>query len=456
MRERLATLIEKLKSRRATVGAVAAMVIKAGGALLTLAVFTLAARAMTADQFGHLAVWFNTVNFLAVAAVFGQDTLIARSFGEYEGKGDRPQAWGAYRFGWAMTILAAAAVAMAMVLVAPVFFSCAARTTLLAAAFFLLTQTLLHYSSHSTRVIVGFVVSEASRELIWRVLLLVVIIWSVLHQGLTTAEFFAAAGLGQILSLGVALLYVRRAYREHAVDRVSYGNWRVWLSRSTPMWQSAMLEAASMYFDVMLIGYVASPAAAGDYFAAARLANVFLMVMTGLNTYTVSRSATLYFSGQIDKLQDILRSLAMVSTAMLAPLLLLIYVFGGALLTIFGARFSSDYSTLVVLSTACFIMSTCGSASVILLTTGQEKLYSRIIGVATLLRVALTTLLAWRFGAVGAACGWALVNTPLFMLLSVICKREVGVDPSILSVLAPLRAKFASQAVGHSTAQPSR
>jgi O-antigen/teichoic acid export membrane protein len=146
----------------------------------------------------------------------------------------------------------------------------------------------------------------------------------------------------------------------------------------------------------------------------------------------------------------------MVSTAMLAPLLLLIYVFGGALLTIFGARFSSDYSTLVVLSTACFIMSTCGSASVILLTTGQEKLYSRIIGVATLLRVALTTLLAWRFGAVGAACGWALVNTPLFMLLSVICKREVGVDPSILSVLAPLRAKFASQAVGPSTAQPSR
>ena len=43
MRERLATLIEKLKSRRATVGAVAAMVIKAGGAFLTLAVFTLAA-----------------------------------------------------------------------------------------------------------------------------------------------------------------------------------------------------------------------------------------------------------------------------------------------------------------------------------------------------------------------------------------------------------------------------
>lgn len=455
MRERLAPLIEKLKSRRATVGAVVAMVIKAGGAFLTLAIFTLAARAMTADQFGHLAVWFNTVNFLAVAAVFGQDTLIARSFGEYEGSGDRRQAWGAYRFGWAMTLAAGALFAVTMMIMAPVFFSCVARTSLLAAAFFLLTQTILHYSSHSSRVIVGFVVSEVTREIIWRVLLLVVIIWSVLHQGLSTAEFFAAAGIGQILSLGVALFYVRRVYREQAISEVSYGNWRAWLSRSTPMWQSAILEAASMYFDVMLIGYVASPAAAGDYFAAARLANVFLMVLTGLNTYTVSRSATLYFSGQIDKLQEILRSLVTVSTSMLAPLLLLIYLFGGALLTIFGARFSSDYWTLVILSTACFIMSTCGSASVILLTTGQEKLYSRIIGVATVLRVALTCLLAWRFGAVGAAVGWAMINAPLFMLLSAICRREVGVDPSILSVLAPLRARFGLQSIGRSTAQPS-
>ncbi|MGJ0508506.1 MAG: lipopolysaccharide biosynthesis protein [Methylocystis sp.] len=450
MRERLAALLCKLRSRQAAMGAIVAMAIKACGALLTLAVFTLAARAMTADQFGHLAVWFNAISFLAVAAVFGQDTLIARSYGEYSGSGDYRQAWGAYRFGWVMTLAFGGAFALGLWLFAPLFFSCVTRTTLLAAAFFLLTQTILHYSSHSTRVIASFVVSEVTRELIWRVLLLGVVIWAVLHQGLTTAEFFLAAGVGQILSFGAALFHVRRVYRSHDVEEVDCGNWRAWLTRSGPMWQSAVLEAASMYFDVMLIGYVASPAAAGDYFAAARLANVFLMVLTGLNTYTVSRSATLYFSGQVEKLQEILRSLVLVSTTMLAPLLLLIYIFGAKLLTIFGARFASDYPTLVILSTGCFIMSTCGSASVILLTTGQERLYSRIIAIATVLRVALTSVLAWRFGAPGAAFGWALVNAPLFMLLSAICRREIGVDPSILSLLGPLRAKLAARA-GHPT-----
>lgn len=452
MRERLLTLVEKLKSRPTAIGAIVAMAIKAGGALLTLAVFTLAARAMSTDQFGHLAVWFNAIGFLAVAAVIGQDTLIARSYGEYAGSGDYPQAWGAYRFGWVITLLAGAGSAIALLLFVPLFFSCVTHTTLLAAAFFLLTQTLLHYSSHSTRVIVGFVVSEATRELIWRILLLVVVIWAVLHQGLTTAEFFTAAGVGQVLSLVVALFFVRRVYRAQPVAALSYDNWRNWLSRSRPMWQSAVLEAASMYFDVMLIGYVASPAAAGDYFAAARLANVFLMVMTGLNTYTVSRSATLYFSGQVDKLQDILRSLMLVSTTMLAPLLLLIYMFGGDLLTIFGARFASNYSTLVILSTACFVMSTCGSASVILLTTGQERLYSRIISVATVLRIALTSLLAWRFGATGAAVGWALVNAPLFMLLAVVCRRTIGVDPSVLSLLAPFSEKLRSRSLAGTNA----
>ncbi len=298
MRNRLKALLAWLEAHRAAMGAIVAMSLKAGGALMTLAVFTLAARGMSADEFGRLAIWFNAVGFLAVAAVFGQDTLIARSYGEYAGRGAYPQAWGAYRFGWAMTVASALVFVALMLLVAPLVFPEILRTTLLAGAFFLFTQTLLHYSSHSSRVIVNFVVSETTRELIWRSILLLVVIWSVLHQGLTPTEFFLAAGIGQLLSLGVALRYVLRSYREHAVETVSYEERGLWLSRSFPMWQSAIVEAASLYFDVMLIGYVASPAEAGAYFAAQRIANVFMMVLTGLNTYSFSQSAHLYFSGQ--------------------------------------------------------------------------------------------------------------------------------------------------------------
>lgn len=432
----------RVAAHRTAVSAMAAVAIKASGALLTLAIFTLAARAMTADEFGRLAIWFNAVSLLAIAASFGQDTLIARSFSEYAAANEYGMAWGAYRFGWSLTIVSGALFAVAILILAPVVFPKIWWCGIIPPAFYLFTQTLLHYSSHSTRVIVNFAVSELTRDVLWRVLLLVVVALAAFRRSLTMEEFFIAGGVGQLLSFLVALYYVRRSSGSYVYRRTEWADWRLWLSRSLPMWQSAILEAANLYVDVILIGYVASAGDAGQYFAAARIANVFLMVLTGLNTYTVSRSATLYFSGQTEKLQEILRSLMLVSTAMLAPLLLLIYIFGDTLLTIFGARFASDYPTLVILSTACFLMSACGSASMILLTTGQEKIYSRVIGVATVLRVSLTALLAWRFGAAGAACAWALVNVPLFMLLSAICARRIGVDPSILNLAGPLRAKF--------------
>lgn len=442
MRGRVKALVLWLGSHRTAVAAVFAMGIKASGALLTLTIFTLAARAMSADEFGRLAIWFNALSFLAVAAVFGQDTLISRSFGEYAGRGDYAQAWGAYRFGWRMTLLSVAVFGVALLIAAPFVYPDIARSALLAGAFFLLAQTLLHYSSHSSRVAVNFVVSETGREIYWRILLLVVVIWAVLHQGITPTEFFLAAGVGQILSLAVQLFYMRRSYNAHPVARLREDERRSWYARGLSMWQSAMVEAASMYFDVMLIGYFASPAVAGDYFVAARIANIFMMVLTGLNTYSFSHSASLYFSGQIEKLQGILRSLVVVGTTLVAPCLLLIYVFGAQILTIFGERYASVYPTLVVLATACFIMSTCGSASVILLTTGHEKLYSRIITTATAGRIALTAILAANFGSFGAACGWALVNAPLFMILAATCYRSCGVDPSILSVLPYVRAKL--------------
>jgi O-antigen/teichoic acid export membrane protein len=442
MRERLSILIGKLKSRQAAMGAILATFIKGCGALLTLAVFTLAARAMSADQFGHLAVWFNAVSFLAVAAVFGQDTLIARSFGEYAGKGDNRLAWGAYRFGWLLTVASGLIFSVAMVLVGPVVFPKIWRCALFAPAFFLFTQTLLHYSSHSTRVIVNFVVSEITRDVLWRLVLLATVAIALMGSSLTLEEFFIAGGVGQILSLIVALYYVRRASGSYVSAPIDWEEWRLWLSRSLPMWQSAILEAANLYVDVILIGYVASAGEAGHYFAAARIANVFLMVSGSMNTYTFAHSANLFYSGQIAKLQSILLSLVSVCVAVLAPLWLLIYFFGGSLLTIFGARYAVDYPTLLLLATGCFLMSACGWPSVVLLTTGQEKIYSKIMSVAMLARIVMTALLAWRFGAVGAAWGWVLVNVPLFVGLSVLCYRKSGVDTSILSALGPLREKL--------------
>jgi len=435
------SFISRLGNQKAAFSAVLAMGVKGLGALLTIAVFTLAARAMSARDFGQLAVWFNAMLFLAVAATFGQDTLIARNWGEYSGRGDKEMARGAYWFGWRATAVSGAVFVAGLVLFAPLVAVEMAPAALFAGAAFMFAQTLLHYSSHSCRVIVGFVVSETNRELTWRVVLLLVIVWSVLHQGLTPAQFFCAGAAGMGLSLLFELLAVRRRLLADPVAAVCETDRREWLRRGRSMWLSAIVEATSQFADVMLIGYFASPAVAGDYFVAARIANIFLMVTTGLNTYSFTHSANLYFSGQIDRLQDILRSVVTAALAFVLPALLVIVVFGARILTIFGDRFAAAYPTLVVLASGAFAMSLCGSASVILLTTGHEKLYSRVLTSATAARMALTSLLAWQFGAFGAACGWAFVNAPLAFGLALICRKACGVDPSAASIFMARRAR---------------
>jgi len=63
------------------------MGIKGGGALMMIAVFTLAARAMAADEFGRLAVWFNAMAFSPFLRLLGRNAD-ARSWGEFNGAGD--------------------------------------------------------------------------------------------------------------------------------------------------------------------------------------------------------------------------------------------------------------------------------------------------------------------------------------------------------------------------------
>ncbi len=446
----------RLSSLGAAVGALVAMSLKAAGALLTLSIFTLAARAMSPDAFGELAVWFNAVNLLAVGAVFGQDTLIARSFGEYIGRGERAMAWGAFRFGCKITFASAVCAVAAVLLFAPMLVPEAAQGALFCAVFFLFTQTLLHYLAHATRAIVDFAISETARELIWRVVLLGAVIASHMEGNLTPARFFLAAGLGQAISIVLAIVFLYRAFANCAPTVADQSDKKLWSARGLAMWQSAFVEAIGLYLDVMLIGAVASPEAAGEYFAAGRISGVFLMVMTGLNTYSLSHSAHLYFSGQSEKLRAIMRTLALVSATLLTPLLVVIFAFGPEILSIFGARFVRVYPTLLVLATACFVMSTCGSASIILLSTGHEALYSRIVTLAALLRVALSAFLAARFGAFGAACAWAAVNGPLFIALAIICRRVTGVDPSLPHALFELRAKHAAAGVSGLASRPHR
>jgi O-antigen/teichoic acid export membrane protein len=88
---------------------------------------------------------------------------------------------------------------------------------------------------------------------------------------------------------------------------------RRWIGASVRFWLSSILEASSQYFDVVVVYWLLDPAAAGIYFAASRLANLFAMLLSALNSLAFRRLPGLYFAGARAEMERSLMLIAEVS-----------------------------------------------------------------------------------------------------------------------------------------------
>ena len=81
-----------------------------------------------------------------------------------------------------------------------------------------------------------------------------------------------------------------------------------------------------------------------------------------------------------------------------------------------------------------------GPAMYVLLLTGHEALYSRVVVIGLVLRVVALVVLAPRFGAIAAAFSWSACLIGTTIALNAVCRRYVGIDPSVITLLNPANA----------------
>ena len=122
-------------------GSAAALVIKFTASILGFVMFALASREMGLEAFGSVAIIFNAMSFLAVVALWGQETLIIRSWSEYCDS-DRPGlARGALKFGALVVAGSGLLTALIVGVVWRAWDPSVSLSLLVAACSFLLTQS---------------------------------------------------------------------------------------------------------------------------------------------------------------------------------------------------------------------------------------------------------------------------------------------------------------------------
>ena len=398
---------------------------------------------MDPSAFGKLAVIFNAMSFLAAVSLCGQETLIVRSWDEYRQSRRFGLARGALTFGAQIAVVAGLLTGAAVALGWSVWDPAVSSNLLLAACFFMFAQSLMHFTGQFTWVSVGLMVGEIPRELLWRLMVVAVLgIHHVFNLGFDTTEFFFVSGIALTIAVMFQIWHAARVLPPAVKSAKSERDIAAWLPRSFKMWMSALMDTTSQYLEVVVIGFFLGPTAAGFYFVATRITNVFAMISASITIYAASQISVLYYSNAKDELQAILRSLALIGAAVVVVAFAAIVIAGKLLLFAFGIAYVMAYPALLVLAAGASVSALAGPTAYLLLLTGSEGTYPKIMAAGLVLRFVPIAILGTLFGLMGAVIAWSISAVVIALALTIACHRLVGLDPSLGSVSPRTNAAF--------------
>ena len=199
-----------------------------------------------------------------------------------------------------------------------------------------------------------------------------------------------------------------------------------------PVFVGAISDQIVRYSSVLMVGFLAGPAAAGAYFAAERLANLAGIPKAVVSMINSQSIAAAYAAGKERQLQLLATQSAHGSLWITLGLSIFLVVFSGPLIEIFGRGFSEGRVVLIILVASGIIHASSGPVSDILIMTGHQNRVPGVMVAAAITHITALALLVPSYGAVGAAT--ASVISALFsqIWLIYLAGHCTGISTTIL------------------------
>ena len=192
--------------------------------------------------------------------------------------------------------------------------------------------------------------------------------------------------------------------------RSAFGEvWRFTLPRTF----TSVIQVLLQRLDIILVGAILGASAAAVYTGATRFVVVGQLGNQGLAFAFQPQLARLVATRRLDEGRDLYRLSSAWIAGLTAPLYLTVCVTSPWLIQVFGHRYQSGLSAMVVVTGAMLVGNACGLVDLVLITLGRTSWNLANSAVALALNVGLDLLLIPRIGIIGAAIGWAaaiLVN----------------------------------------------
>lgn len=204
---------------------------------------------------------------------------------------------------------------------------------------------------------------------------------------------------------------------------------------SLPVFAVRCASLTMRYSNVLLVGSLAGPAAAGAYFAAERLAQLASIPQSVVSSVNQQSMAAAHATQNAAGLQKITTQSAHGS---LWPTLLIgvgLTVLATPLLQMFGDDFPTARVALIALAVSNVIGVALGPAQDVLIMTGRQKRIPYIMMICAAVHLGALCLLVPSFGALGAALSSIVSGLIANVWLMWVARREAGIGTTVMASL---------------------
>jgi len=208
---------------------------------------------------------------------------------------------------------------------------------------------------------------------------------------------------------------------------------RLWLRVAFPLLLATSFHGAIVQTDIIMVGLFLTPEQVAVYFSAIKTGTLIAFVLVAVNALAAPKIAALFSQGRHGELQELLSSVihwifwpALMTTLVMA-------IFGGQILTLFGPGFAAGHTTLSILACGQLVKAGAGPVSDLLSLTGHHDQNAKVMGYCVAINVILNALLIPQFGIVGAAAATAITIVIWNVWLWILARRLLNIDPTIIA-----------------------
>lgn len=423
-----------------------ALVIKIAAAGMSYLMFVVLSRVMGVSAYGQFASGFALATMLAIGAGLGQHMVILRLWPEAESAGKTGEALDALKAGWALTLMAGSIITLALVVVTLVFGLGAQSGSgeisyLYGAAALVFPLAAAEYLSAVLRAQGSVVVALTPRDILWRGSV-PVIVWLAYLGGVEFSGFWTLL----FVALALALVLVGQVISARAkpyFNTIGFSGLKAYWGRHGGLvfwiWVATLLDTAALNLDVVLVGMLMSPDAAGLFLNAFRTAGLMTLFLFAINQVAAPMVARHFHSGELHEAQKLVSFTAWAGFLFALGVFALFVLFGRYVMGLFGAAYVSGASILLILAAGLMVDAATGPTRIVMMMTGYERAYVAILAVTSFIALVAAIAVIPVFGVVGAAIVNALARVVTQCTLVWRTRRLAGIDPSIFGVVMPVK-----------------